>query len=361
METHVIADTHFDHPDHLLYCGKEWCVPNPRHDPSKPFDFKQNNPLMANDESVEAYGQLIVDNWNALVAKKDRVIIDGDFAFANHARWAMRLRGHKVLIQGHHDDMKQEALKQFSEVHEFGAQKSICTGRLYPDGKSVKEDVTFCHYPLRSWPGSCDGSANIYAHDHGRMPELDSLLSFSCSTNVWGFIPIPWEAVQKRIDAKRAAMLAIRGKCEDGESAPRGTYSSDPEERIRAARRRNLAVLKSVGIDIPDDPTRPVAARPKDKKPDGDGVVSALIAVADLPTPSGRVYTRDALRRMADGKDFIWIEDSGKLVFRGILRGVANKNKVIEAIKGRIDAVGRADALPAQAWTIEPAKGDGKA
>ena len=47
------------------------------------------------------------DNWNKMVGKKDRVIIVGDFAFANHVKWANCLNGKKVLILGNHDNMNK--------------------------------------------------------------------------------------------------------------------------------------------------------------------------------------------------------------------------------------------------------------
>jgi calcineurin-like phosphoesterase family protein len=336
VETTVIADTHLDHSDHLLYCGQAWCFSNSRYNPAAPFDFRKNNPLVVTKESLENYGQLIVDNWNAIVGKKDRVIIVGDFAFANHAKWASRLRGQKIMILGHHDEMSKKALEDchFAEVHEFGTIKSICTGKLYPDGRSIKETVTFCHYPMRSWADSCIGSPQIYAHDHGRMPELDNLLSFTCSTNVWGFIPIPWAAIQKRIDAKRDLIQMKNGRCENGEGAPRGKYSSDPNKRIEEIRCKNVAVLKSIGIDIPNDPTHPVNKPAIEKKEEkqGDGMVSAVIAMANTPNAAGIVYSREALRRIADGKTFIWVENSGKLIVRTSPDILTNKDKFNEML-----------------------------
>lgn len=347
METFVIGDTHFDHADIILHSKLPWCKPNPRHDPSLPFDFKRNNPLMVTPDCLAAYGQSLVDNWNSIVGKRDRVIINGDFAFANHAKWACRLRGHKILIVGNHDEMSQDALKSFVEVHQFGVQKSICTGKLYPDGKGVKDDVTFCHYAMRSWPNSCYGSAHIYAHDHGRMPELDNLIAFTCSTNVWGFIPTPWEAIQRRIDAKRRIVQA-RNVTDGGESFPKCSYSSDPEKRIEATRKRNLAVLKEIGINIPSNSTNSVPASgkagEKHEPKKSDGMVSAVIAVADKPTVNGRVYTRDALKRLADGNTFIWIEKAGKLVMRTNRHIITDKDKASMMIRERLDVVGRGEA-----------------
>ena len=73
------------------------------------------------------------------------------------------------------------------------------------DGKIIKEKVTFCHYAMRAWPGSWDGTPALHGHSHGRMPELDILLSFDVGVDVWGYAPIPWEAILSRIAGESQA------------------------------------------------------------------------------------------------------------------------------------------------------------
>ncbi len=135
METFIIADLHLDHEDILKYT-------------------RATRPYANLDEHNEA----VVASWNGVVTRQDRVIIVGDFAFGHHGRWINTLRGKKILIRGNHDEMPQVYLQQFAEVHEFGQVRVVC-GKL----------ITFCHYPMFSWPDICKGSWHVHGHVHGRL------------------------------------------------------------------------------------------------------------------------------------------------------------------------------------------------
>lgn len=49
------------------------------------------------------------------------------------------------------------------------------------------------------------------------------------------------------------------------------------------------------------------------------GPAVGVIAIANVPDKSGRIYTSDELRAMADGARFIWNESRGELAFRGVV------------------------------------------
>jgi calcineurin-like phosphoesterase family protein len=336
MNTFVIADPHLDHEDIILHCRRPWCVPNPAYDPALPFDFKGNNPLTVTRESMEAHNQAFHDAWNRMVGRRDRVIVVGDFAFRNHARHAAALNGHKVLVLGNHDDMSKEAMGHFSEVHDFGCVRRMDTGRL-PDGGAEREKVTFCHYAMRAWPGSWEGTAALHGHSHGRMPELDILLSFDVGVDVWGYFPIPWEAIRLRIDQKRASMGA-REASENGDGRARGAYSPDPDERVLESRARNLAVLKAVGIEVPQDhfsmSVECVAAVRAQRE--ADRMVSSVVATAGATNRHGRTYDRAYLRSIADGSSLFWDEGSGTLTFRCRTGFAADQEAVRRFFKDRL-------------------------
>ena len=57
-----------------------------------------------------------VDAWNAVVPPKARVLIDGDFAQANVAKWASRLKGSKYLVMGTHDHIGVDDIACFSGI-----------------------------------------------------------------------------------------------------------------------------------------------------------------------------------------------------------------------------------------------------
>jgi calcineurin-like phosphoesterase family protein len=358
MNTFIIADTHLDHKDIILHCKRPWCVENPAYDSSQPFDFRKNNPLMVTNEALEAHNQALADNWNKMVGKKDRVIIIGDFAFANHAKWANYLNGRKVLILGNHDDMNKEILKNFEEVFDFGCVKSIGTGLRDAKCKMIRENVTFCHFAMRSWAGSWDGTASIHAHAHGRMPELDSLLSWDGGVDVWGWIPVPWEAMQRKLDIKRSLIQARQGGYERLDGLPKGLYSPDPAQRVLDTRAKNLDILRSIGIEIGPDSVAipPEFTKIKEPHVKAEKMITAVVASSETTNRNGVQYTRESLSCLADGQTFFWDEVSGRLSVKLNAKIVNDHEEIVRMFRQRIAEVGTSafsTSLPQQINQIQ--------
>lgn len=298
-EDFVIADPHFDHPAIILHSGRtQWQEDNPDYDPSKPFHRSKSDPKRANSL---AHDSDLGDYWNSIVGKKDRVFIVGDFAFKNHKRHIQRLNGSKILIRGNHDDMNQATYAMFKdfdpvnssvvmnelrkECHSLSKRfangdverydfvndiirsvwskfvemsQSDCLDNMssecyrkfeavYEMGcrrKVQKQDVTFSHYALRTWANSVYGSWNLYGYSHGRLPEFDNVLAFDVGVDVWGFVPVPWEAIKYKMSLKSRDFT-------DSEGKGKGQYSLDPEERRVDTLAKNLEILKKVGFSFP--------------------------------------------------------------------------------------------------------------
>jgi calcineurin-like phosphoesterase family protein len=323
---------------------------------------------LVTDEALAAHDQALVDNWNHIVSKQDRVIIVGDFAFNNHRQYAQRLNGRKILVIGNHDAMNQEALGEFEQVHgfaceipctcdvtannagrffkethDYGCVKSIATGDIHPDGKAKKELITFCHYAMRTWPGSYAGSAHLYGHSHGRMPELDSLLSFDVGVDVWGYIPVPWEAIQKKIDMKYEILKKSRA---GGEENVKTVYSPNPEDRVIATRAKNLDILRSIGLDIKGNIVdfHHALLKSSDGQESNKKVKPhysyVMLAEAGKTNKNGLVYTREVLQKISDNQTFYWNDKSGKLIIKVKPELLRNEQAIVTLFKNRIAEAG---------------------
>ena len=137
------------------------------------------------------------------------------------------------------DQMSNECYNLFEGVHEMGNRRNINS-----------QDVTLCHYAMRSWASSIHGAWHLYGHSHGRIPEFDNMFAFDVGVDVWDYAPIPWDVVVEKMKRIQAKIDAMGGKYVDGEFAARGQYSKDPEERVRETRKKNLQILKDMGIQV---------------------------------------------------------------------------------------------------------------
>ena len=77
-------------------------------------------------ENLEEMHALIKEKWNAKVTNGDTVYILGDMAMRgtqeNLIAFVSTLKGHKVLIKGNHDDIRDLRYKQLFSFGRFPAQ-----------------------------------------------------------------------------------------------------------------------------------------------------------------------------------------------------------------------------------------------
>ena len=106
---------------------------------------------------VEDMNETMIRNWNGVVKDDDRVFLVGDYSYGNGAdivSTAQRLRGHKILIRGNHDN--DVNLKYcFEEIYDYL--------EVHLDNATV----ILCHYPLSSFKDmQRGGTVHIYGHVH---------------------------------------------------------------------------------------------------------------------------------------------------------------------------------------------------
>lgn len=169
-ETFLIADTHFDHINVLKYNNRPW-----------------NN--------IDDMNQGLIENWNKVVGKKDKVIIVGDFAFKRHGYFLNALKGKKDLIIGSHDKMKQTIYKQFSNVYDIGYYKL--------------HDRYFvcCHTCLRVWDKSHYGSILCYGHSHSRLKTFNLSFDVGVDVKINNYSPVNSLEIIKRAEEREIEMM----------------------------------------------------------------------------------------------------------------------------------------------------------
>ena len=128
---YVTSDTHFNHSNIIRYC---------------------NRPFKDVDEMNEA----LIDNWNSVVGKNDKVIHLGDFAFGNRAKVEnvfKRLNGKIDIVLGNHDRLK------IKDYYDIGFH------RVYDKPIVFANFFILSHAPLQ-WLKEGDVYANLFGHVH---------------------------------------------------------------------------------------------------------------------------------------------------------------------------------------------------
>lgn len=139
----LTADTHFGHEKHRLL------------------------------ERSEDFNEVIIENWNSVVGKKERVLHLGDLTFCGKEEtieWCKQLHGKKYLIKGNHDSHTVGWFKDCG----FRVVEPIY--KIFKDKYDNYNNFLFTHVPAAQmltgrW-------FNVHGHMHGRTnshPEVDFL------------------------------------------------------------------------------------------------------------------------------------------------------------------------------------------
>lgn len=145
-------------------------------------------------EDIEVMDQTIIDRWNAIVAKGDRIYHLGDFSFHSSKRTTdilTELKGQIHFVRGNHDDVLGKILKNPNTPRRI----------TISDYKEIRIDgqkLCMFHFPILSWHNVHKGSWHLHGHCHGNLqyhngPMLD--VGVDCHD----YTPWSWEEVREKL------------------------------------------------------------------------------------------------------------------------------------------------------------------
>lgn len=177
---YISADHHFFHRGIITHC-------------KRPYVKADTDGKLVPD--VEAMNSDFVARWNSTVGKNDLMYYAGDFAYRVDdlnlvEDLIKRLNGKIHFVRGNHDD-DVEKLKHMFES--------------FQDMLEIKHNghrIVICHYAMRVWNRSFEGSYHVYGHSHGTLPEDPRSLSFDVGVDCTNFTPISVEAVIAKMKLK---------------------------------------------------------------------------------------------------------------------------------------------------------------
>lgn len=117
----------------------------------------------------------------------------------------LRLNGQKYYIRGNHEealDRDKKLQNQFIWIRDLET--------IHPTGYPY---IVLCHYAMRVWNKSHNGSWQLYGHSHNELeinPEKN-LLSFDVGVDSWNYYPVSIEQVsakmKERLDSRTAKVV----------------------------------------------------------------------------------------------------------------------------------------------------------
>ncbi len=161
----LISDMHFGHRNIMKY-------------ENRPFD------------NVDDMDMAIINNWNQVVDKGDKIFILGDVSFYNKDKTTdiiKMLNGYKMLILGNHDRDRSLNWWKDTGIDEISKYPII-----------YDEFYIFSHEPL--YLNENMPYANIHGHTHHLR--YDSRQFFNVSVECINYTPIEFEKIRNVIQGK---------------------------------------------------------------------------------------------------------------------------------------------------------------
>ena len=122
--------------------------------------------------------EVMINNWNEKVGKKDTVIIAGDFSFRNPTHILDRLNGHKILLMGDHDKASLKCKEKFDSIEKAGAMHI----------RIKNTPVYINHWKNETWYKFYYDSWHLFAHSHGRKDKKEKSWDIGVDNN--NFYPL---------------------------------------------------------------------------------------------------------------------------------------------------------------------------
>lgn len=112
------------------------------------------------------HDQFIKSRWNAIVHNNDDVYILGDIGKEGGNKdneylceIISTLKGNKHLIQGNHEKLKDNRLRQlFVEITPYK--------EITDNYNGLNHNLVLCHYPILFWSSQHKGAIHLYGHVH---------------------------------------------------------------------------------------------------------------------------------------------------------------------------------------------------
>lgn len=142
-----------------------------------------------NEDQVAEMNEFMVEAWNSVVGKNDKVYYLGDFCMKReHLSFLPRLNGDKVLIRGNHDIFKlEDYAKHFRDIR----------------GTHKLEDFILSHYPIHPESIAHWALCNIHGHTHYRnvlaADGSEDPHYFNVSVENINYIPITLDSIKEKL------------------------------------------------------------------------------------------------------------------------------------------------------------------
>ena len=143
--------------------------------------------------TIEEHDQALIERYNAVVGRGDRVYLLGDISFYNKARTIelmKQLNGRKFIVWGNHDHSLKSAVKaEPSIIEQAYDYKEITVG---------EQRLVLFHFPILSWHQVHKGSWHLHGHSHNNLP-ISEMAMLDIGVDAFPDAPLSYDEVVEEL------------------------------------------------------------------------------------------------------------------------------------------------------------------
>lgn len=151
-------------------------------------------------ETVEEHDEGLIENWNSIVKRGDRVYHNGDISFhkpEQTIKILRRLNGQIFVQKGNHDP--EDVLNTLLRENLIVGWRDI---RDLQVGKGDdKQMIVMSHYPMVTWNRGHYGSWMLHGHSHGNLAD-DGNTRLDVGVDVWNYHPVSYEQIAQEMKGR---------------------------------------------------------------------------------------------------------------------------------------------------------------
>ena len=151
--------------------------------------------------NVDEMNEVMISKWNEKIDKEDEVYHLGDIALMppNKLKPLLeKLNGKIYLITGNHESSARECAERFEWIKDY-YELTLND----PEAHKGQRFIVLFHYAMRVWNASHYGTWHLYGHNHGDLPDDETMLSFDIGVDCHNFYPLSYQEVKNIMANKK--------------------------------------------------------------------------------------------------------------------------------------------------------------
>lgn len=154
-------------------------------------------------DTVEEYNTKLIEYWNSIVSKNDKVYVLGGFGIGYLYEIVMSLNGEIVFLDNSFSDEMREYIIKLQNDIQSSIDESLKKRIYFLPSQIITIpdlDLVLSYLPLKTWYGKKTGTVHMFGYDietKSYFDVVDETYFVNCMASKWNFKPVRLSDIDK--------------------------------------------------------------------------------------------------------------------------------------------------------------------